>query len=213
MKCMAKKNCNKEVDLKYLLKRLLPYLRQLDEEQMVEKKIEAKKQGIFSSKLMIWINVVLWVNENGADAELVWSLYLCSGTHHAAQKRKLILNDVLNLFPSWLLNADCTRKRFVCLFYKLWQTFGLWTTILLHQFLLAFYYHLIWWAALPGFSGFDSLFSTNSLSLSHCISLHFSFWITYLLVILCTIFIECAVGVLVKLVFISCPIRSSFLVS
>ena len=32
---------------KYLLKQLLPYLRQLDKEQMIEKDIEAKRQGTF----------------------------------------------------------------------------------------------------------------------------------------------------------------------
>ena len=33
---------------KYLLSMLLPYLRQLHEEQVIEKKIEAKRQGAFS---------------------------------------------------------------------------------------------------------------------------------------------------------------------
>ncbi|XP_061337465.1 lysine-specific demethylase JMJ26-like [Gastrolobium bilobum] len=39
--------------LKYLLKGLLPYLRQLDEEQMIEKEIEAKRQGLSLSELNI----------------------------------------------------------------------------------------------------------------------------------------------------------------
>ncbi|XP_057423746.1 lysine-specific demethylase JMJ26-like [Lotus japonicus] len=44
----------KEVELyKYLLKHLLPYLRQLDEEQMMEKEIEAKRQGLSLSELKI----------------------------------------------------------------------------------------------------------------------------------------------------------------
>ena len=32
---------------KYLLSMLLPYLRQLHEEQVIEKKIEAKRHGVF----------------------------------------------------------------------------------------------------------------------------------------------------------------------
>jgi hypothetical protein len=44
-------NNNHEFELsKYMLKELLPYLRRLDEEQMVEKEIEAKRKGTFSSK-------------------------------------------------------------------------------------------------------------------------------------------------------------------
>ncbi|KEH42474.1 putative transcription factor C2H2 family [Medicago truncatula] len=43
-----------EVELsKYMLKILLPYLRQLDEEQMAEKEIEAKRQGLSCSELKI----------------------------------------------------------------------------------------------------------------------------------------------------------------
>ncbi|RYR54762.1 hypothetical protein Ahy_A06g030041 isoform B [Arachis hypogaea] len=38
---------------KYLLKRLLPYLRQLDKEQMIEKDIEAKRKGLSLPKLNI----------------------------------------------------------------------------------------------------------------------------------------------------------------
>jgi len=37
---------------KYMLKYLLPYLRELDLEQMAEKEIEANIQGIFSSKTL-----------------------------------------------------------------------------------------------------------------------------------------------------------------
>jgi len=44
-------NNDHEVELSmYMLKQLLPYLRRLDEEQMAEKEIEAKRQGIFSTK-------------------------------------------------------------------------------------------------------------------------------------------------------------------
>lgn len=48
MKKNAKTNKDNGVEhSKYLLKGLLPYLRQLDEEQMIEREIEAKIQGIF----------------------------------------------------------------------------------------------------------------------------------------------------------------------
>ncbi|CAJ2630944.1 unnamed protein product [Trifolium pratense] len=47
-------NKDDEVELsKYMLKKLLPYLRRLDEEQMAEKEIEAKRQGVSLSELKI----------------------------------------------------------------------------------------------------------------------------------------------------------------
>ncbi|WJX21577.1 hypothetical protein P8452_10988 [Trifolium repens] len=47
-------NKDHEVELsKYMLKELLPYLRRLDKEQMVEKEIEAKRQGLSLSELKI----------------------------------------------------------------------------------------------------------------------------------------------------------------
>jgi hypothetical protein len=48
MKGTAKSKTGKDEEeyWKYLLKKLLPYLRQLDEEQMLEKEREANKQGI-----------------------------------------------------------------------------------------------------------------------------------------------------------------------
>jgi hypothetical protein len=50
-------NNDHKVELsKYMLKELLPYLRRLDKEQMVEKEIEAKRQGIFSSKSLAYHN-------------------------------------------------------------------------------------------------------------------------------------------------------------
>jgi hypothetical protein len=36
-----------------MLKVLLPYLRRLDEEQMAEKEIEAKRQGIFPQRVLL----------------------------------------------------------------------------------------------------------------------------------------------------------------
>jgi hypothetical protein len=42
----SKTGKDEEEFLKYLLKKLLPYLRQLDEEQMLEKEREANRQGI-----------------------------------------------------------------------------------------------------------------------------------------------------------------------
>jgi hypothetical protein len=46
-----------EIELsKYMLKELLPYLRRLDEEQMAEREIEAKRQGIISSKSLAYCN-------------------------------------------------------------------------------------------------------------------------------------------------------------
>ncbi|GAU18063.1 hypothetical protein TSUD_51740 [Trifolium subterraneum] len=56
MKHTAKSETNKDEEVefnKYLLKGLLPYLRQLDEEQMIEKATEAKRQGLSLSKLQI----------------------------------------------------------------------------------------------------------------------------------------------------------------
>ncbi|WJX21574.1 hypothetical protein P8452_10986 [Trifolium repens] len=56
IKHTAKSKANKDEEVefsKYLLKGLLPYLRQLDEEQMIEKKREANRQGISLSKLKI----------------------------------------------------------------------------------------------------------------------------------------------------------------
>ncbi|XP_045807703.1 lysine-specific demethylase JMJ25-like isoform X2 [Trifolium pratense] len=56
MKHRAKSKTNKDEEVefsKYLLKGLLPYLRQLDEEQTVEKEREAKIQGLSLSKLKI----------------------------------------------------------------------------------------------------------------------------------------------------------------
>ena len=51
IKMKTETNNNHEAELsKYMLKELLPHLRRLDEEQMVEKAIEAKRQGTFSSK-------------------------------------------------------------------------------------------------------------------------------------------------------------------
>jgi hypothetical protein len=50
-------NKDHEIELsKYMLNELLPYLRRLDEEQMVEREIEAKRQGIFSSKSLAYCN-------------------------------------------------------------------------------------------------------------------------------------------------------------
>jgi len=51
MKEKTKTNKDEKVELStYLMQVLLPYLRLLDEEQMVEKETEAKIQGIFSIK-------------------------------------------------------------------------------------------------------------------------------------------------------------------
>ncbi|XP_045821538.1 lysine-specific demethylase JMJ25-like [Trifolium pratense] len=48
------KDGDRDVELsKYMLKELLPYFRRLDEEQMVEKEIEAKRQGLSLSELKI----------------------------------------------------------------------------------------------------------------------------------------------------------------
>ncbi|PNY02636.1 lysine-specific demethylase 3B, partial [Trifolium pratense] len=50
-------NKDDEVELsKYMLKELLPYLRRLDEEQMAEKEIEAKRQGVSLSELKIEVS-------------------------------------------------------------------------------------------------------------------------------------------------------------
>ncbi|XP_054808574.1 lysine-specific demethylase JMJ26-like isoform X2 [Prosopis cineraria] len=50
----AKIDENVEVEFfKYLLPMLLPYLRQLDEEQMIEKETEAKRQGVTLSELRV----------------------------------------------------------------------------------------------------------------------------------------------------------------
>lgn len=49
MKQRVETNITKEEEVefsKYVLKGLLPYLRQLDEEQIIEKEREAKRQGI-----------------------------------------------------------------------------------------------------------------------------------------------------------------------
>ncbi|KAK2458983.1 lysine-specific demethylase JMJ25 [Trifolium repens] len=47
-------NKDHEIELsKYMLKELLPYLRRLDEEQMAEREIEAKRQGLSLSELKI----------------------------------------------------------------------------------------------------------------------------------------------------------------
>ncbi|GAU18062.1 hypothetical protein TSUD_51730 [Trifolium subterraneum] len=54
IKEMKRRDKDEEVDFtKYLLKVLLPHLRQLDEEQMVEKAIEAKRQGLSFSNFEI----------------------------------------------------------------------------------------------------------------------------------------------------------------
>ncbi|CAI8601741.1 unnamed protein product [Vicia faba] len=54
MKQRVETNKDEEVEFsKYMLKGLLPYLRQLDEEQMVEKEREAKRQGLSFSKLEV----------------------------------------------------------------------------------------------------------------------------------------------------------------
>jgi len=48
-------NNNHEFELsKYMLKVLLPYLRRLDEEQMAEKEMEAKIQGIFPPRVLLF---------------------------------------------------------------------------------------------------------------------------------------------------------------
>ncbi|XP_027189817.1 lysine-specific demethylase JMJ26-like isoform X3 [Cicer arietinum] len=50
----AKTNSDHEVEhFEYMLKELLPYLRRLDEEQLAEKEIEAKRQGISLSEVKI----------------------------------------------------------------------------------------------------------------------------------------------------------------
>lgn len=50
MKNIVKINEDERGELsKYLLKGLLPYLRQLDKEQIIEKELEAKRRGIFFS--------------------------------------------------------------------------------------------------------------------------------------------------------------------
>ncbi|XP_024630937.1 lysine-specific demethylase JMJ25 [Medicago truncatula] len=54
IKTKTETNNNHEFELsKYMVKELLPYLRRLDEEQMVEKEIEAKRQGLSHSKLKV----------------------------------------------------------------------------------------------------------------------------------------------------------------
>jgi lysine-specific demethylase 3 len=45
---MKRRDKDEEVEFTtYMLKGLLPYLRQLDEEQRIEREREAKRQGIF----------------------------------------------------------------------------------------------------------------------------------------------------------------------
>jgi hypothetical protein len=58
-----------------MLKILLPYLIQLDQEQTVEKEIEAKRQGIFSSiLLLLW--VAFRINYIYLFSSLFWITYI-----------------------------------------------------------------------------------------------------------------------------------------